>query len=48
MIKSNVKEIDILFFLSVLSLVSIGIVMVYSSSSFYALEVYSSGFLSGE
>lgn len=39
MIKSGVKEIDILFILSVLSLVSIGIVMVYSSSSFYALEV---------
>ncbi|TES92702.1 MAG: hypothetical protein E3J87_04595 [Candidatus Cloacimonadota bacterium] len=39
MVKSNIKEIDILFLFSVLSLVSIGIVMVYSSSSFYALEV---------
>ncbi len=39
MVRSSVKEIDILFLLSVLSLVSIGVVMVYSSSSFYALEV---------
>lgn len=39
MVRANIKEIDILFLLSVLSLVSIGIVMVYSSSSFYALEV---------
>jgi len=39
MVKSDTKEIDILFLLSVLSLVSIGIVMVYSSSSFYALEI---------
>jgi cell division protein FtsW len=39
MVKSGFKEIDILFILTVLSLVSIGIVMVYSSSSFYALEV---------
>jgi len=39
MVKSSIKEIDILFLLSVLSLVSIGIVMVYSSSSFYALEI---------
>ncbi len=39
MIRSNVKEIEILFLLTVLSLVSLGIVMVYSSSSFYALEI---------
>jgi cell division protein FtsW len=39
MVRSSVKEIDIIFLLSVLSLVSIGIIMVYSSSSFYALEV---------
>lgn len=39
MVRSSVKELDILFLLTVLSLVSIGIVMVYSSSSFYALEI---------
>ncbi|TET21782.1 MAG: hypothetical protein E3J78_03665 [Candidatus Cloacimonadota bacterium] len=39
MVKTSVKEIDILFLLSVLSLVSISIVMVYSSSAFYALEI---------
>jgi cell division protein FtsW len=39
MVRSSIKEIDIVFLLSILSLVSIGIVMVYSSSSFYALEV---------
>ncbi len=39
MVRSSIKEIDIVFLLSVLSLVSIGIIMVYSSSSFYALEV---------
>jgi cell division protein FtsW len=39
MVRSKINETDILFLLSVLSLVSIGIVMVYSSSSFYALEV---------
>ncbi len=39
MVRSVIKEIDIVFLLSVLLLVSIGIIMVYSSSSFYALEV---------
>lgn len=39
MVRSTIKEIDIIFLLSVLLLVSIGVIMVYSSSSFYALEV---------